>query len=146
MEAYMANLRRYDPFSAGLDDLFKGLVLKPMHFDMDFPEQVQIRMDVTRSDGAYLVKAEIPGVKKDDINVTIDGNQVTVSGEVKKDTEEKKGEEIIRSERYYGKVTRSFTLPQDIDQSRVIAKYSDGVLDLTLPTKEKATAKKIAIG
>lgn len=142
----MANLKRYDPFSAGLEDLFKGLVLRPMRFDMDFPEQVQIRMDVIRRDGAYSVKAEIPGIKKDDINVTIDGNQVTISGEVKKETEEKKGEELIRSERYYGKVTRSFTLPQDIDQSRVTAKYSDGVLDLTLPTTEKATAKKITVG
>jgi HSP20 family protein len=142
----MANITRFDPFSGGLDDLFKGLMLRPVRFDLDMPEVAQIKVDVARNDGGYTVKAEMPGVKKDDISVTVDGNQVTLSGEVKKESEEKKGEELIRSERYYGKVMRSFTLPQDIDEKGVVAKYSDGVLKLTLPTKEKRKAQKIAIG
>lgn len=142
----MANITRFDPFSRDLDDLFKGFWLRPVRLDVDLPEQPQIKVDVSRSDGGYTVKAEMPGVNKDDINVTIDGNQITLSGEVKKESEEKKGEEVIRTERYYGKVMRSFTLPQDIDEKAVVAKYSDGVLKLTLPTREKKHAQKVAIG
>lgn len=142
----MANITRFDPFSRDLDDLFKGFWLRPVRLDVDLPEQPQIKVDVSRSDGGYSVKAEMPGVNKDDINVTIDGNQITLSGEVKKESEEKKGEEVIRTERYYGKVMRSFTLPQDIDEKAVVAKYSDGVLKLTLPTREKKRAQTIAIG
>jgi HSP20 family protein len=141
----MANITRFDPFSSNLDDLFKGFWLRPMRLDVDLPAEPQIKLDVSRSDGAYTVKAEMPGVKKDDINVTVEGNQVTLSGEVKKESEEKKGEEVIRSERYYGKVMRSFTLPQEIDEKAVVAKYGDGVLKLTLPTKEHKRAQKIAI-
>ena len=70
---------------------------------------------------------------------------MTISGEIRKETEEKKGEEVIRSERYYGKVARSFTLPHEVDEARVVAKYDDGVLKLTLPMKAKATSKKIAV-
>ena len=84
-------------------------------------------------------------MKKDDIHVSIDGNQVTISGETKKESEEKKGEEVIRSERYYGKVSRSFTLAQDVDESKVVAKYADGVLKLTLPMKSKAATRKITV-
>jgi len=77
--------------------------------------------------------------------VSIDGNQVTISGEVKRESEEKKGEEVIRSERYYGKVSRSFTLPHEVDEARAVAKYSDGVLNLKLPMKVKATSKKLVV-
>jgi HSP20 family protein len=100
---------------------------------------------VTKTDGSYAVKAELPGVKKEDINVSIDGNQVTISGEVKKEKEEKKGEEVIRSERYYGQVSRSFTLDQDVDETKAEAKYMDGVLNLTLPTKTKTTARRLTV-
>ena len=140
----MANITRYDPFN-DLDDMFKGLFVRPMRLEPDFPAQIQVKMDVTRTDDTYAVKAEIPGVKKDDIHVSIDGNQVTISGETKKETEEKKGEEVIRAERYYGKVSRSFALPQEIDEVKVTAKYADGVLNLTLPVKSKAASRKVVI-
>jgi HSP20 family protein len=87
----------------------------------------------------------MPGVKKDDIQVSIDGNQVTVSGEVRKEGEQKKGEEVVRSERYYGKVSRSLTLPHDVDEAGVVAKYADGVLNLTLPMKSKSVSRKITV-
>jgi len=87
----------------------------------------------------------MPGVKKEDIGVAIDGNEVTITGEVKSEKEEKKGETVIRSERYYGKIARSFTLPQEIDEARAEAKYTDGVLNLTLPVKAKATTRKVAV-
>lgn len=139
----MANITRYDPFN-DMDDLFKGLFVRPMRFDLETP-QMRLKVDITKSDDTYTVKAEIPGVKKDDIQVSVDGNEVTISGEIKKESEEKKGEEVIRSERYFGKVSRSFTLPHDVDESKVAAKYADGVLKLTLPLKSKASSKKITV-
>jgi HSP20 family protein len=109
------------------------------------PDAPEIKMDVSEDDKAFRVKAEIPGVKKEDIKVSIDGNQVSISAEVKKETEEKKGETVIRSERYYGNQYRGFTLQQDIDQARAEAKYEDGVLILTLPKKETTSAKQLSV-
>ena len=140
----MANITRYDPFN-DMDDLFKGLFVRPMRFDLDVAPQMRMKIDVTKAEDTYTVKAEIPGVKKDDIQVSIDGNEVTISGEIKKESEEKKGEEVLRSERYYGKVSRSFTLPHDVDEAKVVAKYADGVLKLTLPMKSKSASKKITV-
>lgn len=140
----MANITRYDPFN-DLDDLFKGLFVRPMRFDLDVAPQMRMKIDVTKAEDAYTVKAEIPGVSKDDIQVSIDGNEVTISGEIKKESEEKKGEEVLRSERYYGKVSRSFTLPHDVDEGKVVAKYADGVLKLTLPMKSKSASKRITV-
>lgn len=140
----MANVTRFDPFNQ-FDDMFKGLFVRPMRFELDTPAEMAIKVDVARNEGAYTVKAEMPGVRKDDINVSVDGSQVTISGEVKKEKEEKKGEQVIRSERYYGRVSRSFTLPNEIDEGKVDAKYSDGVLNLTLPLKERSATRKIAV-
>ena len=140
----MANITRYDPFN-DLDDLFKGLFVRPMRFDLDVAPQMRMKIDVIKTEDTYTVKAEIPGVKKDDIQVSIDGNEVTISGEIKKESEEKKGEEVLRSERYYGRVSRSFTLPHDVDEAKVVAKYADGVLKLTLPMKIRSASKKITV-
>lgn len=140
----MANITRYDPFN-DIDDLFKGLFVRPMRFDLDVAPQMRLKVDVSKTEDTYIVKAEIPGVNKDDIQVSIDGNEVTISGEIKKESEEKKGEEVLRSERYYGKVSRSFTLPHDVDEAKVVAKYADGVLKLTLPMKSKSASKKITV-
>jgi HSP20 family protein len=142
----MANITRYDPFDVALDpfdDLFRGF-FRPVRFEGQ-PQQMQIKMDVKEDDKAYTVHAEIPGVKKEDIHVTIEGNQVSISAETKKEKEEKEGEKVLRSERYYGKVYRSFSLGQDVDEATAIAKYHDGVLDLTLPKKATTSAKKLAI-
>jgi HSP20 family protein len=143
-EQAMANITRYDPFN-DLDDVFKGLFVRPMRFDLEGVPQMKMKVDVTRADDTYTVKADIPGVKKEDLQVSVDGNEVTISGEVKKETEEKKGEEVLRSERYYGKISRSFTLPQDVDEAKVVAKYADGVLRVTLPVKAQSKVKKIAV-
>jgi HSP20 family protein len=109
-------------------------------------EAIDIAIDVSESNGAYLVKAEVPGVKKEDIGVSIDGNQVSITAETKKEHEEKKGEKLLRSERYYGSMYRSFTLPMDVDQAKADAKYTNGVLELTLPKKAGGGgAKKLEI-
>lgn len=142
----MANITRYDPFDLSLepfDDLFRGF-FRPVRFEGQ-PQQMQIKMDVKENDKTYTVHAEIPGVKKEDIHVTIEGNQVSISAEVRKDKEEKEGEKVLRSERYYGKVYRSFTLGSEVDEATATAKYNEGVLDLTLPKKAGAAAKKLAI-
>lgn len=89
--------------------------------------------------------ADIPGVKKDDIHVTIDGNQVSISAETKQEKEVKEGEKVLRSERYYGKVARSFSLENEIDETSAQASYNDGVLELTLPKKAATSAKKLTI-
>jgi HSP20 family protein len=137
-------MTRFDPLN-NIDELFKGFFVRPMRFDLDAPADMNVKLDVTKNDGTYTVKAEMPGVKKEDINVAIEANQITISGEVKREKEEKKGEEVIRSERYYGQVSRSFTLPYEIDDAKASASYADGVLQLTLPTKEKSGGKKLAI-
>ncbi|MBU1225498.1 MAG: Hsp20/alpha crystallin family protein [Gammaproteobacteria bacterium] len=146
----MANISRYDPFSltrtdpfGDIDDLFKGFFMRPVMFEGQ--PQMQIKMDVKEDDGAYTVHAEIPGVKKEDIQVSIEGNQVSISAETKIEKEEKKGEKVLRSERYVGKVARSFTLAHEVDEAKSEAKYSDGVLELTLPKKAATAARKLAI-
>jgi HSP20 family protein len=102
-------------------------------------------VDVSRTEDTYILKAELPGIPKDRISVSIDGNEVTISGEVTKEREDRKGEEVVRSERYYGRVSRSFTLPHDIDEGKADAKYKDGVLELTLPKKNRSTSRQLEI-
>jgi len=139
----MANITRFNPTSDALDDLFRGFFMRPVRFEGQ--PDVQIKMDVSEDDKAYTVHAEIPGVKKDDIHVNIDGNQVAISAEVKNEKEVKDGEKLLRSERYYGSVSRAFSLEQDVDESAAQAKYNEGVLELTLPKKKTASARKLVI-
>lgn len=148
----MADIIRKDPFALSrvdpfgdLDDLFKGFFVRPMAFEGQAQTQMQIKVDVKEDDKSYTIHADIPGVKKEDIHVTIDGNQVAISAEVKKQKEEKEGEKVLRSERYYGKVARSFTLGHDVDEGQAEAKYADGVLELSLPKKVANTSKKLTI-
>ena len=140
----MANVTRWAPFD-DVDELFRGLFLRPVRLETGSEQPVRINMDVKEDDKAYTVHAEIPGVKKEDISVSIDGSQVSVSAEVKSQKEDKQGERVLRSERYYGKVSRSFRLGQEVDQSKANAKYTDGVLELVLPKKAAASAKRLAI-
>ena len=139
----MANLTRYSPVDDAFDDLFRGFFMRPVR--MEGASEMQIKMDVKEDDKNYTVHAEIPGVKKDDIHVNIDGNQVSISAEVKNEKEVKEGEKVLRSERYYGKVSRAFTLGQDVDEGAAQAKYSDGVLELVLPKKAVTKAKRLSI-
>ncbi len=139
----MANVTRFRPASDALDDLFRGFFMQPVRFEGQ-PE-MQIRMDVSEDEKAYLVHAEIPGVKKEDIHVNIDGNQVSISAEVKQEREVKENEKLLRSERYYGSVSRAFSLENEVDDESAEARYKDGVLELTLPKKKVASARKLVI-
>jgi HSP20 family protein len=139
----MNKLISYDPFAdAGFDDLFRGF-FKPVR--MAAPAPVSIKMDVTEQDKAYVVHAEIPGAKKDEIQVTIEGNQVTIGAEVKRESTPKDGEQQLRSERYYGSVYRSFTLPVDLDETASAARFENGVLELTLPKKAGLAGRKLTV-
>jgi HSP20 family protein len=142
----MANVTRFDPFQISgfdpLEDVFKGF-FRPVR--IEGAPDVQIKMDVKEDDKGYTVHAEIPGVKKEDIHVSIDGNQVSISAEARQEKEVKEGEKVLRSERYYGKVARSFSVASDIDEGTSHAKYADGVLELVLPKKAAASSKKLTI-
>lgn len=146
----MASITRYDPFNLSrvdpftdLDDLLKGFFVRPVAFEGE-PEMT-IRMDVKEHDGAYTIHADIPGARKEDIHVTIDGNQVSISAEMKKEKVEKEGERVLRSERYCGRVARTFTLAHDVEEAKSEAKYTDGVLELVLPMKSATKAKELPI-
>jgi HSP20 family protein len=141
----MANITRFDPFNDLVDDLFKGFLVRPMGYEGAQPALPRVKVDVTESNGAYLVSADLPGVKKEDIQVAIDGAQVTLSAEVKREKDVAEGERVLHTERTYGKLTRSFTLPQELDEAKAEAKFRDGVLELTLPKKAAAARKAITI-
>ena len=105
----------------------------------------QIRVDLNEHEGNYTVKAKVPGVHKEDIGIRIDGNQLTVSAEVKKETQEKKGDRVLRSERQYGYASRSLWLDCPVDEAKVVAKYRNGVLELSVPKKAATWAKRLSI-
>jgi HSP20 family protein len=139
----MNKLIAYDPFAdAGFDDLFRGF-FKPVRMAAQSP--VSVRMDVTENDQGYVVHAEIPGARKEDIQVTIEGNQVTIGAEVKREFEPKDGEALLRAERHYGAVYRSFTLPVELDEAASAAKFENGVLELTLSRKATQAGRRLAI-
>jgi len=135
-------MTRYDPFETdSLDNLFRGF-FRPVKLDRDMP---QIRMDVKEDETGYAVHADIPGVNKEDIHITIDGNTVSISAETKKLTEQKDGEKVLRRERYVGRVGRSFAIEHEVDEASASARYQDGVLELVLPKKAAAAAKRLAV-
>lgn len=136
----MSNLTRYDP----LDDFFRGFFVRPVEMS-NAPEAPTLKLDVKEKDKEYLVHAELPGIRKEDIHVHIEGNQVSISAERTQEKEVKEGERVLRSERYFGKVARSFQLAQEIDEGKAAAKFVDGVLELTLPKKAAASAKRLSI-
>lgn len=136
----MSNLTRHDP----LDDFFRGFFVRPVEFGA--PAEVPaVKIDVKEQEKAFVVHAEMPGIKKEDIHVSIDGPMVSISAERKQEKEVKNGERVLRTERYFGKVSRSFQLGQDIDENEATAKFTDGVLELTLPKKVAAKTRRLAI-
>ncbi|WP_028102737.1 Hsp20/alpha crystallin family protein [Pseudoduganella violaceinigra] len=147
----MANLRRYDPFAdlarfdpfRNFDDLFRDFRMG--NITREGEGQQPIRIDVHENEAAYTVRADLPGVSKDDIKVDISGNRITIAAEIKRVDEEKQGGNLVRSERYFGEQYRSFTLEHDIDDSKATAKCDGGVLVLTLPKKAPQGSRKLQI-
>ncbi|MEQ1772769.1 MAG: Hsp20/alpha crystallin family protein [Burkholderiales bacterium] len=140
----MVNITRFTPLDDAFDQLFRGFVVRPVNLDAQ-DTTAKFRVDIAESDKAYTVHADLPGVKKDDIQISIDGDQVSISAETKSEKQVKDGERVLRTERYAGKFYRAFTLGSAIDEAAANAKYADGVLELTLPKKAAAAAKRITI-
>ena len=138
-------MARFEP-SNSFDDLFRGLGfgLRPSTLP-EFSAAPDIRIDVSEDDKAFHIKAEMPGVDKKDIDISVEGNQVAIGAEVKRESKKKEGEKEIYTERYSGKVYRSFSLPNDLDGSKAEAQYEKGVLMLTLPKKGNGSSRKIAV-
>lgn len=140
----MNDLRVNDLFAIDpMEDMFRGF-MRPWRAEMT-PRAPQIKLDVNENEANFLIKAEMPGVRKEDIDVRIDGNQVTISAELKKESDEKKEGRLVRSERQYGFASRSFTLSCAVDESKADAKMQDGVLKLTLPKKTTTSSRRLPI-
>lgn len=138
----MSDLIRRDPW----DELMRGFFVRPVDFgNSEFSEAPQMRVDIKEDGDAYRVHAELPGMKKEDIHVHIDGPVLSISAERKQEKEVKEGERVLRTERYFGKVSRSFQLGQEIDEGRSSASFKDGVLELTLPKSEQKQARRLTI-
>ena len=141
----MVNITRFSPLEDAFENLFRGVPVWLTDPQTRAPAPTQFRMDVTENDKEYQVLAELPGVNKDEISITINGNQVSVSAEVKHEKDVKNGGTVLRAERYYGKIQRAFALGQEVDESTAQAKYNDGVLELTLPKKTATAGKRLAV-
>ena len=137
---------RYEPLVGGLDGLLNELFRPAFARNGNgASEALPLRVDVREAADGYTVYAEVPGVKKEDIHVTIEGNQVTIGAETRRETEQKDGERVLRSERFYGNLYRSFTLPVELDEGASTAKYENGVLELTLARKQQPAGRKLTI-
>ena len=140
----MTRLSVYDPFADVFPELFRGF-LQPISERRLREGGTDIRVDVYENPKEYTVRAEVPGVTKDDIQVQIDGNRVSISAEIKREAEQKNGDRLLRSERYYGAMSRTFALASELDEGGADAKYEAGVLTLKLPKKSQPAAKRLEI-
>lgn len=139
----MGNIVRRREFEDPFEDLFRGFFVRPLAFET--PAAAGFRMDVSEGENAFRVKADLPGVRKEDIAVTVDGDTVTISAEVRAEKDAGANERVLRTERHAGKLSRAFSLGQDVDESSAEAKYVDGVLELVLPKKAAATRRRLTI-
>ena len=140
----MQNVSSYDPRTdGGYDELFRGF-FRPVRLE-GTASPVTIKMDVSETENGYVVHSEMPGVKKEDIAVAVAGDEVTITAEVKQQWEKKEGERLLRNERYFGNIYRSFTLPMELDESACEARYDNGILELMLPKKKPTSVRQVAV-
>lgn len=154
-------IRRPTPLGAyrprSIDDQF-GRIVENMFDDMFAPlaagaglpqwatEGIATpRLNVTETDKEFMVEAEMPGVKKEDVKVSVENQRVTIEGECKRDSEQREGENVVYSEHSARKYMRSFTLPSDVDEAAAQAQLEHGVLKLTLPKKQAAAATRLTV-
>ncbi len=142
---WKAERRAFPWLDEDFDNMFEGF-FRPLRALEQTPRGALIpAVDVSEDDEQYLVRAELPGVKKDDISVTLEEGVLHISAETKSEQEEKQGGRIIRQERHYGKYVRSLRLVNAVDEQKVKAKYKDGVLELVLPKSESVKPKQITV-
>lgn len=126
----------------GLEDFFRGFSLAPVLRDLE-PTQ-RMRVDVEETDQAYIMRADVPGVNREDITVSIEGNTVSIKTNIEEQRTDQQAN-MLRSERIVGEEFRSFTMPQEIDESKAEAKTENGVLILTLPKKSGGGGRKLTV-
>lgn len=141
----MTKLTRFN--QSFFDDFFgeptsTGYFVRPLHGDAITDK---FKVDIKETPTSYVFHAELPGVKKEDLQITIDADKVTIAAEVKQYDQNTEDDKVVRSERYYGSVSRSFQLPVQVDESSSQAKYADGILDLTLTKKVNVGSKRIQV-
>lgn len=139
----MVNVLRREALDDQFDNLVRNIFRPVAATTRDVV--APIRVDVSEKENAYIVHADMPGLKKEDIKIEIDGNEVSISAETKNEKDLKDGDRVLRSERYYGKVSRSFSLAQEVDEAAASAKYENGVLELALPKKAVVKAKLVSV-
>ena len=135
------SMARFDP-TADIDELFRNFSMRPLMREME-GALAEMRMDIQEDDAGYSVTLDVPGVRKEDIEVSVDGNRVTVQAEIKRE-HAREGREL-HVERYSGRLFRGFTLPQEIDREHCQAHYENGVLTLTLPRKGDGQSTKLTV-
>ncbi len=141
----MSNLIQRDNFFDSLfNNVAPGFFIRPLHGE-GLPEASQIRIDIKEDDKQFMVHADIPGVDKENIDLSIEGATVTIRAEIKQHDEQHENGKVLRSERYYGSLARSFQLPDKIDTEKAEASYENGVLLLTLPKLVNGQAAKLTI-
>ena len=128
------------------DNMFEGF-FRPLRWadEEAASDSLVPRIDVIERENDYVVRTEIPGARKDDIEVAVENGVLTISAETKSETEQKEGERVIRQERRYGRYLRSLRLDKTVDEKKVNASYKDGVLELTLPKAEEVKPKRITV-
>jgi HSP20 family protein len=151
MEGIMRTVARWSPFrefapfaSFPEGETYFGEFPFPS-LAMSYEPTPLMRVDVTEDEAAYIVKAEIPGMKKEDIAVSIDGNTVSITAEVKREKLVHPTAKMLRSECYYGSVFRKLTLPFDVNAAKAEASYEAGVLKLMLPKSAGSEVRRLAI-
>ncbi len=140
----MNKLRRYESgVGEAIDTAFRRL-LGPV--GVDEASALRMRIDVHEKDDAYEVKADLPGFRKEDIQVNIDGKVVQIDAEMRRESETKdEKKKLVRSERFQGRLSRTFSLAREVDEARTVARYADGVLTLDLPKKTSESARKVDV-
>ena len=142
----MNSVSIYDPFADVFPTLFRGLLDQaPANGPATGRQPAGFRVDVREDANAYLVHADLPGVNKDQIQVDIDGNQVTIRAEAKAQTEQKDGQRVLRAERFVGQFARTFVLGSELDEDKSSARYENGVLEVVLPKKQQPAAKRLTV-
>ena len=146
----MNNLIRYGDRRLGwglfgdVDNIVNGFFRAPMTPSLDTSVRLPA-IDISETDSAYLVKTDLPGMRKQDLDITIDDGVLTINAEHVEETDEKKNGRLIRQERSYGKFSRRLRIGTDVDDKKVTAKYQEGILSLTLPKEETARPHRVKV-
>ena len=138
----MASLQIYDPFADPTVETLLRSFFRPERPERATPRSIPI--DVAETEKGYAVQAELAGVGKDEIHVAIEGNQVTIAAEVKRSGIDENAR-VLRNERYYGNVYRTFALPVELDEGASEAKYENGLLTLVLVKKPAVAGRKLTV-